>query len=89
MDESSKEQAEIEEGLRLGFAMEAAMQAGIERMRAESFAKGLSVVVEIDGETLLEGPEGHFRPVPDDDRRLTREDFEFAKEPSQNDGRRK
>ena len=88
MDESSKERAEIEEGLKLGFAMEAAMQAEIERMRAESFAEGLSVVVEVNGQTLLEGPEGHYRPVPED-RRLTREDFEFAKETSQGAGQRK
>lgn len=62
--------------LREGFEIEAALRAGIDRLRAESFQRGKAVVVEIDGKVLLEGPEGHYRPLPQG-RRLTLDDLRF------------
>ena len=62
--------------LREGFEIEAALRAGVDRLRAESFARGEAVVVEIDGKVLLEGPEGHYRPAPLD-RALTWDDLRF------------
>ena len=69
------------EVLREGYELEAALQAGIERLCAESFRRGEAVMVEIDGKVLLEGPEGRCRLLPEG-RRLTWEDLKFDDSPA-------
>lgn len=65
-----------DEALREAVSVAIVLEAWGERFRAEKFARGEALVVGRDGKAFLEGPEGHFRPVPED-RPLTREDLRF------------
>ena len=65
-----------DEALREAVSVAVALEAWVERFRAEKFALGEAVVVGRDGKAFLEGPEGHFRPVPKG-RPLTWEDIRF------------
>ena len=65
-----------DEALREAVSVAIALEAWGARFRAEKFARGEAVVVGRDGKAFLEGPEGHFRPVPKG-RPLTWEDVKF------------
>ena len=65
-----------DEALREAVSVAVALETWGERFRAEKFARGEAVVVGRDGKAFLEGPEGHFRPVPKG-RPLTWEDLKF------------
>ena len=65
-----------DEALREAVSVAIALEAWGERFRAEKFARGEALVVGRDGKAFLEGPEGHFRPVPEG-RPLTWEDIKF------------
>ena len=65
-----------DEALREAVSVAIALEAWGERFRAEKFARGEAVVVGRDGKAFLEGPEGHFRLVPES-RPLTWEDIRF------------
>ena len=66
-----------DEALREALSVAIALEAWGQSFRAEKFARGEAVVVGRDGKAFLEGPEGHFRPVPEA-RPLTLEDINFA-----------
>lgn len=66
-----------DEALREALSVADALEAWGQSFRAEKFARGEAVVVGRDGKAFLEGPEGHFRPVPEA-RPLTMEDIKFA-----------
>lgn len=66
-----------DEALREALSVAIALETWGQSFRAEKFARGEAVVVGRDGKAFLEGPEGHFRPVPEA-RPLTLEDIKFA-----------
>ena len=68
--------ADGDEALREAVSVAIALEAWGERFRAEKFARGEALVVGCDGKAFLEGPEGHFRPVPEG-RPLMWEDIKF------------
>ena len=67
-----------DEALREAVSVAIALEEWGEQFRASKFARGESVVVGRHGKAFLEGPEGHFRPVPED-RPLTWEDIRFPR----------
>ena len=66
-----------DEALREAVSVAIALEEWGEQYRADKFARGEAVVVGCHGKAFLEGPEGHFRPVPED-RPLTWEDIRFS-----------
>ena len=66
-----------DEALREAVSVAIALEEWGEQFRASSFARGEAVVVGRHGKAFLEGPEGHFRPVPEG-RPLTWEDIRFS-----------
>ncbi len=67
-----------DEALQEAVSVAVALEEWGEQFRAGKFARGEAVVVGRHGKAFLEGPEGHFRPVPED-RPLTWEDIRFPR----------